>query len=153
VECCSRNGFCNHCSRNTRNSNQLSVLASTIQGALNWRPPTPEQPTRTAINRTEPHPRRRTASIPLLFIDLLGLERQFCVRSFAHPQYGSRIILILRRRIMTARAWFVDRGRRGKLTRWQSSCVRTCTHASFGESESHPRLTQLRPRHFHGCFQ
>jgi hypothetical protein len=40
--------FRSHCSRNTRNSNQLSVLASTIQDALNRHPPTPnsckEQP-------------------------------------------------------------------------------------------------------------
>ena len=34
MECCPRNGFCNHCPCNTRNSNQLPVLASTIQGAL-----------------------------------------------------------------------------------------------------------------------
>ena len=37
LECCSRNGFCNRCSRNIRNSNQLSLLASTMQGALNRR--------------------------------------------------------------------------------------------------------------------
>ena len=60
VECCSRNGSCNHYSRNTRNSNQLSVLASTIQGALNRYPPMPEQLQRTAINRTEPDARPPT---------------------------------------------------------------------------------------------
>jgi hypothetical protein len=41
-------------------------------------------------------------------------------------------------RIISACAWFVDRGRRGKLAKRQSSCVRGAKHRNYGEFESHP---------------
>ena len=56
------------------------------------------------------------------------------------------IILILRRCDISACAWFIDRGRRGKFAQRQSSCVRGAKHRNYGGFESHPPHFTVNPR-------
>jgi hypothetical protein len=68
-------------------------------------------------------------------------ERRHGKESFQNAAVSvpdGRIILILRRCVISASGWFVDRGRRGKVAQWQSSCVRGAKHDNLGVFESHP---------------